>query len=120
MKLGFDVRYNFESFLVDQEEIVENSSNNRFIVNPLLIPWVAYLFQTRWEGGGGALNRDGRVLEREGLYNLVKMVVSALHKELECKVESSIQAAEDQNQIRPSNTRINHPGSVQMKFYSRD
>ena len=58
----------------------------------------------RGGGGGGALNRDGRVLEREGLYNLVKMVVSAIHKELECKVESSIQAAEDQKQIRPSNT----------------
>ena len=54
--------------------------------------------------GGGGLNRDGRVLEGEGLFKLVKMVVSALHKELECKVESSILAAEDQKQIRPSNT----------------
>ena len=52
----------------------------------------------------GGLNRDGRVLEGEGLFNLVKMVVSVLHKELECKVESSILAAEDQKQIRPSNT----------------
>ena len=33
------------------------------------------------------LIETGRVLEREGLFNLVKMVVSALHKELECKVE---------------------------------
>ena len=48
------------------------------------------------------------------------MVVSALHKELECKVKSSIPTAEDQKQIRPTNTRVNHPGSVQMKFYSRD
>ena len=29
-------------------------------------------------------------------------------------------AAEDQIQIRPSNTWTNNPGSVQMKFYSRD
>ena len=47
LKLGFDVTYNFESFLVDQEEIVENSSNNGFTVNPLLTPRVAYFFQTR-------------------------------------------------------------------------
>ena len=105
MKLGFDVTYNFESFLVDQEEIVENSSNNGFTVNPLLTPgWLIYFEHVR----GDSLNRDGRVFERESLFNLVKMV------------ESSIQAAEDQKQIRPSNTWINHSGSVQMKFYSRD
>ena len=51
LKLGFDITYNFESFLVDQGEVVENSSNYGFTVNPLLTPRVAYLFQTRWGGG---------------------------------------------------------------------
>ena len=44
-----------------------------------------YLFQTRWEGGGGV--GTGHVLEREGLFKLVKIVVTALHKELESIVE---------------------------------
>ena len=42
-----------------------------------------YLFQTRLGGGVGT----GHVLEREGLFKLVKIVVSALHKELESIVE---------------------------------
>ena len=37
--------------------------------------------------GGGGLIETGRVLEREGLFKLVKMMVSALHKEVECIVE---------------------------------
>ena len=37
--------------------------------------------------GEGGLIETGRVSVREGLLNLVKMVVSALYKELECKVE---------------------------------
>ena len=45
--------------------------------------WVIYCKQV--SGGGGI--ETGHVLERKGLFNLVKMVVSALHKELECKVE---------------------------------
>ena len=43
-----------------------------------------YLFQTRLGGGGVG---TGHVLEREGLFKLVKIVVSALHKELESIVE---------------------------------
>ena len=46
--------------------------------------WVIYCKQV--SGGGGGIE-TGHVLERKGLFNLVKMVVSALHKELECKVE---------------------------------
>ena len=68
--------------------MVDNSSNGiRCTLNPLLTPPpfpLAYLFQTRF---GGGLIETGRVLEREGLFDLVKMVVSALHEELECKVE---------------------------------
>ena len=48
--------------------------------------WLIY-FKHVSGGGGGGLIETGRVLEREGSFNLVKMVVSALHKELECKVE---------------------------------
>ena len=33
------------------------------------------------------VNRDGGPIGKEGLFNLVKMVVSALLRELECKVE---------------------------------
>ena len=53
-------------------------------------------------------------------------MVSVLHKELEYKVEKlkykkvGGHAAEDQKQIRTSSWRINHPGSVHMKFYSYD
>ena len=47
--------------------------------------WVIYCKQV--SGGGGGVIETGHVLERKGLFNLVKMVVSALHKELECKVE---------------------------------
>jgi len=35
----------------------------------------------------GGLIETGNLLERGGLFNLAKMVVSALHKKLECKVE---------------------------------
>ena len=47
--------------------------------------WVINCKQVSGGGGGGI--ETGHVLERKGLFNLVKMVVSALHKELECKVE---------------------------------
>ena len=51
--------------------------------------WLIYFKHVSrgWGGGGGGVIETGRVLEREGLFDLVKMVVSALHKELECKVE---------------------------------
>ena len=47
-------------------------------VNPLLTNSRGFLFQTRL----GGLNRDGGAL-----FNLAKIVVSVLHKELEYKVE---------------------------------
>ena len=74
---------------MDQEEIVDNSSNRiRCTVNPLLTPLPFGLFiANKFRGGGGRVIETGHVLERKGLFNLVKMVVSALHKELECKVE---------------------------------
>ena len=50
--------------------------------------WLIYFKHVSRGGGGGReVIETGRVLEREGLFDLVKMVVSALHKELECKVE---------------------------------
>ena len=75
-------------FFADQEEIVDNSSNRiRCTVNPLLTPLPFGLFiANKFQGGGGVIE-TGHVLERKGLFSLVKMVVSALHKELECKVE---------------------------------
>ena len=112
------VRLDFESCgsRGDSWELFEYRIYRKSSINPLP---VAYLLQTHWGGGGGG-GGGGLKREREGLFYLVKMVVSALHKELECKGKSSIQAAEDQKQIRLSNTWINHPGSVQMEFYSRD
>ena len=46
------------------------------IVNPLLSPLGAYLFQAhlRWRGG---------LIETWGLFNLEKTMVSVLHRELE-------------------------------------
>ena len=55
------------------------------IVNPLLSPLGAYLFQAhlRW-GAGRGLNSDvGLIWEAGGLFNLEKMKVSVLHRELE-------------------------------------
>ena len=66
--------------------MVDNSSNGiRCNVNPLLTPPSLWLIYFKHVSGG--LIETGRVLEREGLFDLVKMVVSALHEELECKVE---------------------------------
>ena len=53
-----------------------------FTVNPPLRPpppphWEAYLFHAHLRAGGGG-----------GLFNLEKMMVSVLHKELEYKVEN--------------------------------
>ena len=55
--------------------------NSNYTVNPRLTLPGAYLFQTCMVGGGGGL------VERGGLLNLAMVVVSALHKRLECKVE---------------------------------
>ena len=69
----------------------------------------------------GGLLESGR-----GLFNLEKIMVSVLHKELGYIVEKlknkkvGGHAAKDQNQIRTSSWWIDHPGSVHTKFYSRD
>ena len=47
------------------------------IVNPLLSPLGAYLFQAHLRWGGGGL------IETWGLFNLEKTMVSVLHRELE-------------------------------------
>ena len=61
-----------------------------------------------------------------GLFNLAKMMISALHNELECKVEKlkykklkSCSQGSSQ-QIHTSTLWINHPRSVHTKFYSGD
>ena len=64
--------------------------------------WPVYLPQVISSPSEGVLIWEG------GLFNLEKMMVSVLHKELECKVEKLKykkvrgHAAEDQNQIRTS------------------
>ena len=69
---------------------------------------------------------EGVLIWEGGLFNLEKMMVSVLHKELECKVEKLKykkvrgHAAEDQNQIRTSRWELNHPRSVHTKFNSHD
>ena len=54
-------------------------------VNPLFTPWAGLLISDKFEGrgggGGGALNRDGHLL------NLLDDGGSFLHKDLECEVE---------------------------------
>ena len=52
-------------------------------INPLGGLFVSNTF----EGGGGGLLETEGFLEGGGLFNLAKMVVLALHKELESKVE---------------------------------
>ena len=52
-------------------------------INPLGGLFVSNTF----EGGGGGLLETEGFLEGGGLFNLAKMVVLALHKELERKVE---------------------------------
>ena len=59
------------------------------------------------------------------LFNLGKMVVSVLNKELEYKVDKlkfkMLEIMQPRvKQIWNSNTWINHPESVQMKFHSLD
>ena len=59
--------------------------NNNYTVNPLLTLPGAYLFQTCM--GGGGFIETGGLVDRGGLLNLAMVVVSALHKRLEGKVE---------------------------------
>ena len=65
--LGFDVKYDFESFFADQEEIVDKSSNRiKCTVNPLLTPpslWLIYFKQV----SGRGVNRDGARIREAGL-----------------------------------------------------
>ena len=68
----------------------------------------------------------GELISDGELFNLENRMVSVLHEELKYKVEELKNkkvggyAAEDQNQIRTSSWYVNHPGSVHVKFYSRD
>ena len=98
------LRTTLRVFFADQEQIVDNSSNRiRCTVKSSIKPLPFGLFISNKFQGGGGLIETGRVLEREGLFNL------DLYKELECKVEKlnieyvEVHAAEAQKQIRPSN-----------------
>ena len=86
--LGFDVTYDFESFFcgsrADSWQLFESYQMYRkSSIKPL--PFGLFIWN-KFPGEGGLIE-TGRVLEREGLFNLVKMVVSALYKELESKVK---------------------------------
>ena len=119
------LRSTLRVFFAEQEEIVDNSSNRiRCSVNPLLTLslWLIYFKHASGVGGGGVI-KTGHVLERESLFNLVKMVVSALLKELECKVEKlnrgSCSSCSRGSKTNSTFQHVNKP-SVQMKFYIRD
>ena len=77
---------------ISRSELVKTSCFTNTVNTPFT-PWAGllYLFQTSLRGrrgGGGALNRDGDLSKGGGgLLNLATMVVSVLHKDLECKVE---------------------------------
>ena len=84
-----------------------------FTVKPLLTP----------THQGGAIFKGGGWIETGGLFNLVKIVVSALPKELEIKVEKLKYIRRWRSRSRGSKTNPNfqHVNKlVQMKFYSRD
>ena len=81
------------------------------MVNPLLIsppPPLGGLFISNTFGG--ELNRDGGLIREGGSFNLTKMMVSVLHKELRIQSgKSQIQevggkATEEQKQIRTSSS----------------
>ena len=57
------------------------------MINPLLSSPRGLFSSWFEEGGGGGLIEMGDLFERGGLFNLEKMMVSVLHKELEYKVE---------------------------------
>ena len=90
--LGFDVTYDFDRFFCGSragswQRFESYQMYRKSSIKPL--PFGLFI-SNKFQGGGG--NRDGARIreegqEREGLFNLVKMVVSALYKELECKVE---------------------------------
>ena len=73
-----------------------------------------------FEGGRGLTETRGFYLSG-GLLNSAKKKVSVLHNDLESKVqEVGGYAAKEKKQIRTYRWLINHPGSVHMKFYSRN
>ena len=71
------LRMTWRVFFADQEEIVDKSSNRiKCTVNPLLTPLPFGLFMSNKFQGRGMGIETGHVLEREGLFNVVKIVVS--------------------------------------------
>ena len=67
---------------------------------------MASLFQTHLRGG---------LIETGSLFNVAKMMVSVLHKELQCRVEKR---EYNRKQLRNSGWWINRPSSVHRKFFS--
>ena len=87
------------------------------------IPYILYrrgglIITNTFEGGG--------LIETGGFFNLAKKTVSALHKELEYKVEKLKYKKLEVMQPRIKNKsdlpvgEVNHPGSVHTNFYGRD
>ena len=84
-----------------------------------------YFQHRRWDGGGGLLNRDGGLcgsglicFSRDDGFSSPKRTKVDRGKAQVREVGGH--SAEDQTQIRTCSWWINHPGSVHMKFYSRD
>ena len=65
-----------------------NTDLRRGFLDPSFVPSPSRLiyFKHAVQGGGGLMETGG-LFGGEGLFNLAKMVVSVLHKELECKVK---------------------------------
>ena len=74
-------------------------------LNPPFIPSPSGLiyFKHAVGGGGGGIKGTGGLFGREGLFNLAKMVVSVLHKELECKVKKLKYKKSEVMQLRIKN-----------------
>ena len=97
----------------------------QYTVSPLISPLGGLGPEMGRGRGGRLLNRDG-VLCESGLIYFSKD--DGFSSSKRTKVDSGKaqvreaggHSAEDQTQIRTCSWWINHPGSVHMKFYSRD
>ena len=78
-----------------------------------------------FEGQGGLMETEGLFERGGGLFNLETTTVSVLHKELEYKVEKlkykKFRSCSQGSESSPifQLVKINRPGSVHTKFYSR-